>query len=77
MHDLSWDEAEPLLLALADPSASVRVAALRALVRLSLSREVWIKVSQTVLGLLQETPQGASFNSQTLDGMCPTPTPNV
>src|ERR1700686_819226 len=69
MKDLSRTEVQPLIAALDDPSASVRLAALRALVRLTLSREAWIDISHSVASLLQAMPEGTSLENQTLRGI--------
>ncbi|MEE4134494.1 MAG: HEAT repeat domain-containing protein, partial [Desulforhopalus sp.] len=69
MNEVTRTEADPLVSALDDPSAAVRVAALRSLVRLPLPREGWIYISHRIMRLLQETPVGESFNAQTVDGM--------
>src|SRR5947207_7132132 len=69
MNEISRKEAEPLLTALADSSASVRLAALRAIVRLPLSREAWLELSRRVLTLLDTPPEGDTFTSRTLNGI--------
>jgi hypothetical protein len=69
MKELWMLDAEPLLTALVDSSASVRVAALRAIVRLRLGRETWIEVSRHVVALLEKDPEGITFTSPLLEGM--------
>lgn len=67
MDEISWVEAESLLAALDDPSPSVRLAALRALVRLNLSCEIWMYISRYAIRLLRMPPTGEEFAQQTLD----------
>lgn len=69
MPEITRTEAELLILALDDSSAFVRLAALRAIVRLPLAREVWLEISRRVVQLLQATLEGESFNKQTLEGI--------
>ena len=56
MSEITLDEVRPLFAVLDDSSAQLRLAALRALVRLPLSRQAWQEVSQRVLLLLQGVP---------------------
>lgn len=56
MSEITLDEARPLLAVLDDSFSEVQRAALRALVRLPLSRQAWQEVSQRVLLLLQGVP---------------------
>ena len=60
-----YSDVEPLLAALSDPVVSVRVAALRAVVRLPLTREVWFEVSRHILDLLSIEPDDQIGKSQT------------
>ncbi len=66
MDPLTWEETAPLGEALGHPSPAVRLAALRALVRLPLEKAVWLQLSSVALELLGHEPAGASFNDQTL-----------
>ncbi|MBM4288809.1 MAG: hypothetical protein FJ135_11845, partial [Deltaproteobacteria bacterium] len=69
MAAITLDEARPLIGALNDPNPTVRLQALRALVRLPLDQEAWREVGNIFMVLLHATPEGEFFYSQTLDGI--------
>jgi hypothetical protein len=69
MEELSREKVRPLLSALRDPSPAVRLAVLRALVRLRLDPRVWLEISDGMLRLLRVRPEGESFSRQTIEGL--------
>ena len=69
MSELSWPDVDPLFSAFRNPDPAVRLAALRAAVRLPLAPPAWLEVSDYVTYLLNATPEGPSFDQQTLDGL--------
>ena len=67
MKELSRAEVEGLIDALNDSAASVRLAALRAIVRLPLGRETWFDVSRHVEALLEAQIEGETPASFTVN----------
>ena len=52
--EISWEKAEPLFSAMDDSSPVVRLAALKALVRLPLSHQCWLEAAFRMLILLRD-----------------------
>jgi hypothetical protein len=69
MDALTWEETAVLGEALSHPSPAVRLAALRALVRLPLEVAIWQELSAYVDDLLGQQPEGELFQNQTLKGI--------
>lgn len=69
MYELSPVELQELFSALEDDAASVRLAALRAIVRLPLNREAWFQVGRYVGGLFNAPSADRPFPDQTRKGI--------